>query len=90
MKSILLLLLLFPVLISARGTYQEPVDFVAQAFNQQAPKPAVIWVTGEVKDTVKKIMGHDLPSLRQRYWGKTGRTVWILEEIGKEKPYPPK
>jgi hypothetical protein len=31
-------------------------------------------------------MGHDLGVLRLKYWEKEGRTAWILEEIGKERP----
>lgn len=31
-------------------------------------------------------MGHDLGVLRIRYWNKNGKTVWVLNEIGKEHP----
>lgn len=70
----------------ARGTYQPPVEFITQVFQGQAPKPQSLWLTGELKPAVRNIMGHDLASLRLRYWGEPGRTVWVLEEIGKEKP----
>jgi len=70
----------------ARGLYQEPVDFIAEVFNGAPPKPEVIWITGELKDDVREIMGHDLASLRLRYWGEPQRSVWILEEVGKAEP----
>lgn len=70
----------------ARGTYQAPAEFVAEVFQGQAPKAQTMWMTGSKKVDVKKIMGHDLPSLRVRYWRIDQRSVWILEEIGKEKP----
>ena len=35
---------------------------------------------------VAEIMEHDLGVLRLKYWEKEWRTVWILEEIGKERP----
>ena len=31
-------------------------------------------------------MGHDLGALRVRYWTKNGKTVWVLNEIGKQHP----
>jgi len=85
-RFILILLLSFPFLLFAKGSYQEPHDFIAQAFNSLPPKPSVMWITGDTKDGVKKIMEHDLTSLRLRYWGKAQRTAWVLDEIGKEKP----
>jgi hypothetical protein len=35
---------------------------------------------------IYEIMEHDLGVLRLKYWEKAGRTAWILEEIGKERP----
>ena len=70
----------------ARGTYQTTADFIAESFNAAPPKSQSMWLTGPLKVEVRKIMGHDLASLRLRYWGEPGRTVWVLEEIGKEKP----
>ncbi len=81
-----LLLLILPSLLFARGTYQEPTDFISQTFNGQPPKPSAIWVTGNLKEGVYDIMGRHLNSLRIRYWGKEQRSAWILEEIGKEHP----
>ena len=87
MRTLLSLLLL--VLAStalARGVYQTPDDFLAEVFDGSPPGPAVIWLRGEVKNSVADILGHDYPALRIRYWGQAKRTAWILEEIGKEKP----
>ena len=39
-----------------------------------------------MKIEVKKILGRDLGVLRVRFWERDGSTVWILDEIGKEKP----
>ncbi len=70
----------------ARGTYQEPGDFLAEAFSGQPPNPAVIWLTGERKKTVNEILGHGYTSLRIRYWLRGDRSAWILEETGKHQP----
>lgn len=85
--------LLFPLLLlglaptlSARGVYQTPEAFLAEAFDGNPPKPAVIWLTGEKRKVVTEILQHRPDRLRVRYWARDGRSAWILEEIGKEKP----
>lgn len=83
---LLILLSLLPALVWARGVYQEPQDFLSDSFNDQAPDPAIVWITGERKQRVREILGHDYPSLRIRYWRNDRRSVWILEEIGKDHP----
>jgi len=70
----------------AKGIYQRPDAFLQETFKQNVPKPQFIWFTGEVGKTVKSILNHKPSSLRTRYWQHDMRSVWILEEIGKEKP----
>ena len=70
---------------AAEDVYQDPAAFVAEAFGGTAPEPKVLWVTRKLKPQVRGILGHDLGQLRVRYWAHEGRTVWILEEIGKTK-----
>ncbi len=82
----LVLLLLLPPLATAKGVYQTPEAFLAEAFDGQPPKPAVIWLTGERKKAVAEILQHRPNRLRVRYWARGNRSAWILEEIGKEKP----
>ena len=85
-----LLLIVFLAGISAlalaRGTYQEPEDFLSEAFAGEPPEAAVIWLTGERKDVTNRILGHPYTSLRVRYWQKAERSAWILEEVGKDLP----
>lgn len=69
----------------ARGTYQEPKAFLNGVFDSKVPEAKVIWLTGELKNTVSKILQHKPNQLRVRYWKKEQRSVWILNEIGKEK-----
>lgn len=86
-RCILLLgLLIAAFSVSARGVYQTDADFLAETFNQAVPKSKVVWLKGDVKQEIAKILGHDYPGLRIRYWPDNAKTVWILEEIGKEKP----
>lgn len=73
-------------LVSAKGVYLEPETFLSEVFNQTTPKASRLLVKGEVKNNIKAILGHRYKSIRIPYWQKDGRTVWILEEIGKELP----
>lgn len=70
----------------AERVYQQPDAFVTEAFAGHAPAPTVLWLTGDLKTEVRAILDHDYPALRLRYWGQGGRSVWVLEEIGKESP----
>ncbi|HED18425.1 MAG TPA: FMN-binding protein [Gammaproteobacteria bacterium] len=88
LKRLVVLLLLASVYTGApaRGTYQEPDTFLAETFLNNTPEPAVIWLTGKRKDTVKQLLGHRYASLRIRYWRRAQRSAWILEETGKDQP----
>ena len=70
----------------ATGNYQEPEEFIQEVFSGDAPKVSKIWIKKDLKVKIHEIMGHDLSVLRLKYWEKEGRTAWILEEIGKERP----
>jgi hypothetical protein len=99
MKTYLSLLLFSLTLIngsiaSAGGVYQEPADFINQVFDDNPPKPDVLWLDKELKQQITEILDHKYKGLRVRYWSTTSnleqpttnRTAWILEEVGKEKP----
>ena len=99
MKTCLSLLLFSLTLIigsiaSAGGVYQEPADFINQVFDNNPPKPNVLWLDKELKLQITEILDHKYKGLRIRYWSitsslektATNRTAWILEEVGKEKP----
>lgn len=70
----------------AEDVYQKPEDFVKESFASSPPKSSVLWISKSLKPDIYKIMGHDLNSLRVRYWAKNGKTVWVLNEIGKAHP----
>jgi hypothetical protein len=82
----LLLLSLLAFKVSAGGVYQEPDAFIAEVFDNDPPKAAVIWPDKRLKAQIKEILGHDYRGLRIRYWQQDDRTAWILDEIGKDKP----
>jgi hypothetical protein len=72
--------------IEAKDTYQEPDAFLAETFGATQPEARFLWLLGDIKETVAKILGHPYGGLRIRYWGEDHTTAWILEEIGKEQP----
>lgn len=78
--------LLFPGLgLGAGGNDLSSSAFVADSFEHKPPKPALLWITPALKPAIHEILGHDLNRLRLRYWRQGSRSVWILEEIGKEQ-----
>lgn len=70
----------------AGGIYQEPAAFINEVFNNQAPKPSVIWPDKTLKKQLADILGHKYKGLRIRYWKQGEKSAWILNETGKEKP----
>lgn len=83
---IYLLLFLFTSPLLARGTYQEPSIFLSDVFDGHVPQVKKIWLTGNIRKTATKILQHKPDRLRISYWLKNQNSVWILNEIGKEKP----
>jgi len=80
------LALLTAARIGAADSYQTAEDFLQEVFAAAPPSPEVLWLKGDIRETAAAILGHPYPGLRIRYWESAGRTAWILEEIGKEKP----
>jgi hypothetical protein len=65
--------------------YQDPDVFISDAFDSR-PHPKVLWLTLDAQTELGRILGHPPTQLRQRYWEDGIKSVWILEEIGKEEP----
>ena len=67
------------------GVYQQPDDFIKQVFNNTAPKAKILWLDKTLKKQIAEILDHKYKGLRIRYWQQNKRSVWVLEEVGKEK-----
>jgi len=74
------------VALAAKGVYQTPAAFISQSFVDVTPQAKVLWLTKEDKLVVADILQHKFKRMRIRYWQVGNDTVWILNEIGKEKP----
>jgi len=83
---ILLLVLSLQVPALAKGVYQTSKQFVSHAFKGEVPKAKALWLSNDDKVTISEIMSHQFNRLRIRYWQQGDETVWVLDEIGKEKP----
>lgn len=70
----------------ARGTYQEPDAFVRESFAGRVPAMQTLWITDAMQPAITQILGHPYSQRRVRYWREGVRSVWVLEEIGKEEP----
>lgn len=71
---------------AASGVYQTPAAFISHSFVDATPEAKVIWLTKEDRAVVADILQHKFNRMRIRYWQVDYETVWILNEIGKEKP----
>ena len=70
----------------AQNYQQNRQQFLNAVFAGEIPKPRVLWLNKNTRQQTEKILGHKVAFLRLRYWRKDQQSVWILQEIGKEKP----
>ncbi len=69
----------------AGGVYQQPADFIKQIFDNNPPKPSVLWLKKDLKKQLSDILDHKYKGMRIRYWQQDEKTAWVLEEVGKDK-----
>lgn len=69
----------------AAETYQTPEAYIAETFGTPPPSDT-IWLSGDLRDQVTDILTHPPRRIRERYWRDGERSLWIMEEIGKERP----
>ncbi len=72
--------------VLAGGVYQQPDEFIRESFGASTPEVNVFWPDENLKQAMADILGHAYRGLRIRYWMDAGRSAWILDEIGKDKP----
>ena len=71
---------------AAGGVYLSPEVFVSRALGVPAPSVNKLWLTSDLKQEIRVVLNHDLGVLRVPYWSDGRKSVWVLEEIGKERP----
>lgn len=83
---LILMLLLAAHAMAAPDVYQKPLEFINEAFDGEPPVPQKLWITKELREMATDILGHAPTALRYSYWRGRHKTVWVLDEIGKEQP----
>ena len=86
---LIILLVTGPVLAGPggeAGRYLEADEYLQSAFSSAPPPAKTLWVTGDLRAGVERMLGHEFKSLRVRYWRDGDKSAWILDEIGKELP----
>lgn len=87
MRKLIILLIFGSLsqLTMADTLYQKPEAYLQETF-ATVPPASVLWLDAATQDQINKILGHPYPQARIRYWRDQAKTVWILEEVGKEFP----
>ena len=65
---------------------ESPERFVSQCFDDDPPAARAVWIDATLRADIEAILGHRYRRMRVRYWGRDGRLVWVLDEIGKKRP----
>ena len=68
------------------GRYLETDEYLHSVFAAELPAAKTLWVSGELRESVERFLGHRFAALRVRYWHDGAKSAWILDEIGKELP----
>lgn len=84
LSFILLCLIGLPVF--GKGTYLTTSELVSAVFQTQSPESGVIWLTAARKAEAERLLGSSPVQARLRFHYLDDRRLWVLSEIGKEKP----
>lgn len=88
LKYVAVFIVLVTMAVSAqaqKGQFLTVDEYRQQQFSE-AVRWQTLWVNKELRSKISGILGRQFAGLRIRYWGESGRTAWIFEEIGKELP----
>lgn len=83
LRTLLLLMLALPAW--AADQEAEIERFLGETLGKP-PAAEMLWLVGDLQPAARAILEHDYPAARVRYWRAGTRTVWVLDEIGKEMP----
>lgn len=62
-----------------------PEQFIRDSFTK-TPPPQFVWLDAATQTKLQTALGHAYAQARIRYWRGEGKSLWILDEIGKEYP----
>lgn len=84
---------LFIAVLSGAGSVSAQIgvhatldEVLTKAFSDAESEYKTLWLQNSVKERFEHDLGFEISGLRARYWQSKNRTLWILDEIGKEYP----
>lgn len=80
-----LILLLSSAAALGKGTYLTLPQLLSDWF-PAGQEARTLWLTAEQKAQAREHIRYDLRQARVKYWTHHGHNLWVLSEIGKEKP----
>jgi len=72
--------------LAVEQVYEAPDAFIQRVFDNEPPDASMLYPDKSLKKRMRDVLGRRYAKFRIRYWSKDGRSAWILEEIGKERP----
>ncbi|PCJ32104.1 MAG: FMN-binding protein [Moraxellaceae bacterium] len=66
--------------------HQSKESFLEEFFGEEEYSWNILKLDQELKDKANKILTHRFGASRIRYWASKDKTVWIIDELGKEMP----
>jgi len=78
-------LLLSSAVALGKGTYLTLPQLLTEWF-PTGQEARTLWLSAEQKDQAREHIRYDLRQARVKYWTHNGHNLWVLSEIGKEKP----
>lgn len=72
--------------ILAGGAYVTLADLTAEVFTDAQANKKALWLTKSRKEEALRVLGDNLNQARIRYHSNGQKNLWVLSEIGKEKP----
>ncbi|MDF1763522.1 MAG: FMN-binding protein [Oleibacter sp.] len=71
---------------ASQSTYFSVSDLMSDVFGSTQPSTGALWLTPERKTNAEQLLGYTLDKARVRFWYQGDTRLWVLSEIGKEKP----
>lgn len=71
---------------SSTDDKQQLTIFLRQAFGPDIPKTQRLWLSEQQRKELQKQLQRPFRHRSLRYWGNANHSVWLLNEIGKERP----
>lgn len=73
-------------LSSAQIGVHKTLDTFLQENFEHAPSNETLWLNEDIRSELSAVLERNYRGLRIRYWRLADRTVWIMNELGKERP----